>query len=60
MIIQAEIDIQAPPGVVWQVFASLEEWGRWNTACHECRLMADPYREERLAVGQALRDRSAG
>jgi para-nitrobenzyl esterase len=27
---------------------------------HECRLLADPYREERLAVGQALRDRSTG
>jgi para-nitrobenzyl esterase len=27
---------------------------------HECRLLADPYREERIAVGQALRDRSAG
>ena len=26
----------------------------------ECRLLNDPYREERLAVGQALRDRSAG
>jgi hypothetical protein len=31
MVIQAEIDIQAPPLAVWQVFASLEEWGRWNT-----------------------------
>jgi para-nitrobenzyl esterase len=27
---------------------------------HECRVLTDPYREERLAVGQALRDRSAG
>jgi para-nitrobenzyl esterase len=27
---------------------------------HECRLLADPYREERLAVAQALRDRSTG
>jgi len=27
---------------------------------HECRLINDPYHEERLAVGQALRDRSAG
>jgi para-nitrobenzyl esterase len=26
----------------------------------ECRLLTDPYREERLAVGQALRERSAG
>ena len=27
---------------------------------HECRVAADPYREERLAVEQALRDRAAG
>jgi len=26
----------------------------------ESRVLNDPYREERLAVGQALRDRSAG
>jgi hypothetical protein len=25
---------------------------------HECRLQNDPYREERVAVGQALQDRS--
>jgi len=25
---------------------------------HECRLLADPYREERLAIGQTLRERS--
>jgi para-nitrobenzyl esterase len=26
----------------------------------ECRLVNDPYRDERLAIGQALRDRAAG
>jgi hypothetical protein len=25
---------------------------------HDCRLLSDPYREERIAVGQALRDRA--
>ncbi|HEY7292515.1 MAG TPA: carboxylesterase family protein [Vicinamibacterales bacterium] len=27
---------------------------------HECRVLSDPYHDERVAVGQALRDRSAG
>jgi para-nitrobenzyl esterase len=42
----------------WEPFAAASRptmiFGR------ECRLLADPYREERLAVGQALRDRSTG
>ena len=42
----------------WEPFAAASRqtmmFGR------ECRLANDPYRDERLAVGQALRDRSAG
>ena len=46
MIIRAAIDIDAPRTVVWQVFTTLEDWGRWNTACHECRLIEGRQLEE--------------
>ncbi len=47
MIIQAEITIQAPLPVVWQVFSHLEEWKGWNTACNSCRFTAG----DKLAEG---------
>ena len=47
--------------------ALLPKWERFTAASRqtmmfgrECRLLNDPYREERLAVGRALQDRSAG
>jgi hypothetical protein len=40
VIIQAEVTIQAPLPVVWQVFSHLEEWKEWNTACNSCRFTA--------------------
>lgn len=46
MIIEAAVNIQAPPETAWQVFVTIEEWGRWNTACHECRLIVGRGLEE--------------
>ena len=47
--------------------ALLPKWEPFSAASrqtmmfgHECRLLTDPYREERLAVEQGLRDRGAG
>jgi para-nitrobenzyl esterase len=45
--------------------ALLPKWAPFDPASrqtmmfgHDCRVVSDPYREERIAVGQALRDRA--
>lgn len=47
MVIVAEIIINAPLNRVWQVFADLAAWGRWNSVCQDCCLVDG----EELAVG---------
>jgi para-nitrobenzyl esterase len=42
----------------WELFAAASR--QTMMFGNECRLLGDPYREERLAVEQALRDRAAG
>lgn len=39
MIIEEQITIQAPLSRVWQVFADLAAWGRWNSVCQDCCLV---------------------
>lgn len=40
MIIEEKIAINAPLSRVWQVFATLSDWGRWNSVCQDCCLLA--------------------
>jgi hypothetical protein len=40
MVIEADIRIEAPLPVVWQVFSRLDDWKDWNTACSSCRFTA--------------------
>jgi hypothetical protein len=47
VIIEAEVTIQAPLPVVWNVFSQLDDWEKWNTACNSCRFTAG----EELAAG---------
>jgi hypothetical protein len=39
MIIREKIFIDAPPEVVWRVFAQLEKWDDWNPACRQCCIL---------------------
>jgi len=36
MVIQEEIEINAPMEVVWRTFSHMEQWDDWNTACRSC------------------------
>ncbi|HVO84752.1 MAG TPA: SRPBCC family protein [Syntrophobacteria bacterium] len=36
MVIDEEITIRAPLGVVWQVFSGFENWDDWTSACQMC------------------------
>ncbi len=47
MIIEEKIEIQAPLSRVWQVFASLAAWERWNSVCQDCCLLEG----EEMAAG---------
>lgn len=38
MRVQTQVLIDAPPAVVWQVFARVEDWPRWWSACHRAAL----------------------
>jgi hypothetical protein len=40
MIIEEKIAIQAPLSRVWQVFATLADWRRWNSVCQDCCLLS--------------------
>ncbi len=36
MVIRKEIEINAPLGVVWNVFSKMEDWREWNQVCQNC------------------------
>ena len=40
MIIEEKIAINASLSQVWQVFSNLSAWGRWNSVCQDCCLLA--------------------
>ncbi len=40
MIIEEKIRIRAPLSRVWEVFANLAAWGRWNSVCQDCCLVS--------------------
>lgn len=33
----AEIDVDAPPGVVWDLVSDITQMGRWSPECYRCR-----------------------
>ena len=41
-VITAQIDIEAPPPAVWNVFRDLEAWPAWNPACSQARWTGGP------------------
>jgi uncharacterized membrane protein len=39
MVVEEEIEINAPLPVVWRIFSKMEEWDDWNSAIRSCALV---------------------
>ena len=48
MVIQEEIEINAPLSVVWRTFSRMEDWDSWNTTCRSCCILSG---DEDLSAG---------
>jgi hypothetical protein len=55
MRVQTQILIDAPPTAVWQVFARIEDWPRWWSACREAAVRDGVFDEPRSHLRITLR-----